>query len=615
MTNAKLIKNLVLSMVLVLFSAFSFIGCGEDEVENNDAIKNYKLNFVVGSEVYSTIDFSDASTITMPQDPQRMNYDFAGWFWDAGIWQQPFSTEALPNRELTEEMNVYAKFTLTNYALTINLAGGSVTQQIPTSFTVETPDIILPTPTRLGCNFLGWTGSNGTTPQTSVTIAQGRTGARTYTANWDPIVYNLTINLSDGDVAGTLPTSYTVEDLPLALPTPTRAGYDFVGWTGSNGTEPQTSVTLTSMSLEAKTYTANWLIKNYSLTIDLDEGEFENGVQVPTTYTVLSEDIVLPTPTKEGCTFLGWTGSNGTEPQTSVTIAQGSTGAKQYTANWYDYEAIMIIENGAVTGLTEYGRTLEEIIVPDVVTSIGESAFDEVLSYYGHNLKKLTLSANLVSIGRDAFYGCANLTSLTLPNGLISIGEYAFASCTGLTNITIPASVTSIGEGAFDRCSGITSITIPAGVTSIGYGVLAGCTGLQSVTVASGNTVYDSRNNCNAIIETSTNKLIAGCYATVIPASVTSFGGHVFRDFIGLTSMTIPAGVTSIEGYAFCDCTSLISVTIPSSVTSIGFDAFFNCTSLETINFTGTEEQWNAISKDSASIPSGVTIVYNYVAS
>lgn len=132
-----------------------------------------------------------------------------------------------------------------------------------------------------------------------------------------------------------------------------------------------------------------------------------------------------------------------------------------------------------------------------------------------------------------------------------SIGNSAFSGCSGLTSVSIGNSVTSIGHWAFERCSGLTSITIPNSVTSIGGDVFSGCSGLTSIVVNKGNSVYDSRNNCNAIIKTSTNELVLGCKTTKIPNSVTSIGGGAFSGCSCLTSIEIPNSVTTIKSYAF----------------------------------------------------------------
>ena len=217
-------------------------------------------------------------------------------------------------------------------------------------------------------------------------------------------------------------------------------------------------------------------------------------------------------------------------------------------------------------------------IIPNTVVSIYREAFNGRTG-----LTSIDIPNSVTSIGVAVFNQCFGLTSVSIPNSLTSIADNAFSS-SGLTSVTIPNSVTSIGGGAFSGCSDLTSVTIPNSVTNIGDGVFSSCSGLTSIVVESGNTVYDSRDNCNAIIRTGTNELIAGCKNTTIPNSVLRIGSSAFRGCRGLTSVTIPNSVTSIGEEAFEDCTGLTSVTIPNSVTSIGGYAFAYCSGLTEVH-------------------------------
>ena len=183
----------------------------------------------------------------------------------------------------------------------------------------------------------------------------------------------------------------------------------------------------------------------------------------------------------------------------------------------------------------------------------------------------------------EAFRDCQKLTSVTIPNTVTSIGGYAFYNCSELTSVTLPNSVTTIGDEAFFYCPALTSITIPKSVTSMGEVPFGSCSALTSIKVESGNPKYDSRNNCNAIIETETNILTTGCQNTTIPNSVTILGFYAFVYCTGLTSITIPNSVTAIEAGTFYACEALTSITLPESLTRIGYVAFRECKSLTDI--------------------------------
>ena len=258
-----------------------------------------------------------------------------------------------------------------------------------------------------------------------------------------------------------------------------------------------------------------------------------------------------------------------------------------------------IVIPDTVTTIGDYAfsncRGITSISIPDSVTFIGQYAFQNC-----GVLTSATLSNGINTISKGLFSGCSNLTSCNIPNTVTTIGNQAFNNCykltsitipnsvttiedmafqsSGLTSITIPNSVTSIGGFAFSA-SHITSISIPATVTSIGAGAFNGCASLTSITVDQNNTAYDSRNNCNAIIETSTNTLLSGCSTTIIPNTVTSIGVSAFGGLTELTTITIPDTVTSIGASAFLS-SGITSITIPNNVGRIEQLTFGSCSSL-----------------------------------
>lgn len=222
---------------------------------------------------------------------------------------------------------------------------------------------------------------------------------------------------------------------------------------------------------------------------------------------------------------------------------------------------------------------LTSVSIPNGVTTIGNSTFSICSA-----LTSVTLPNSVTSIGYGTFSSCSALTSITLPYNLTSIGYEAFQHCSALTSITLPSSLTTIGDDAFYDCDELTSITIPAGVTSIGTGVLQGCDKLTTITVDNGNTTFDSRNNCNAIIEKATNTLIQGCNKSTIPDGIVAIGNDAFGWCSALTALSLPTSVTTIGENAFYSCGGLTSLTIPAGVTSIGKGAFADCTGVTAIS-------------------------------
>lgn len=228
-----------------------------------------------------------------------------------------------------------------------------------------------------------------------------------------------------------------------------------------------------------------------------------------------------------------------------------------------------------VSNTYENGKGI--ITFDDNITVIGASAFTSCAG-----LTSIIIPETVTIIKQAAFQQCYSLKEIKLPNSVTSIESLAFES-SGLRNITIPKSVTSIGSNAFTN-SALSSIYIPASVTSIELGAFAGCRALTSITVDENNLTYDSRNNCNGIIQTSTNTLLLGCLNTVIPASVTKIGIAAFNGCSLLTNITLPENVTSIEPYSFMGCTSLSVVDIKATEPpALIENPFKNCSSNLTI--------------------------------
>ena len=196
------------------------------------------------------------------------------------------------------------------------------------------------------------------------------------------------------------------------------------------------------------------------------------------------------------------------------------------------------------------------------------------------NGTSVSLTSNLysgnISIPQSVTYGGKTYS-------VASIGKRAFYNCYNMKGISLPRSLTSIGESAFSYCKGLTSIAIPKSVTSIGSFALFECSNLQNIQVESGNTIYDSRNNCNAIIKTSSKNLVFGCNNTTIPGTVVSINNYAFQNMQSLANITIPKSVTYIGYASFRYCTGLTEIEIPNSATTVGGLSFFGCTGLKNV--------------------------------
>ena len=289
-------------------------------------------------------------TVTLPT-PTRTGYTFLGWTGEGITTPQPNVT--IPKGS-TGDKTYIENWKLTEYNITMDLNGGSGQEKVVYTMTDE--DFELPTPTRNGYEFVGWTGEDITTPQTSVIIPKGSTGNKAYTANWQVIEYTITLDTNGGPAVS--PIKYTVEDT-FTLPYILRPGYEFAGWTlDGSGMLPFTPLIIYPGTTGDLHYKAEWRLAEYTITMDLDGGSGQEKV----VYTITDEDFELPTPTRNGYEFVGWTGERITTPQTSVKIPKGSTGNKAYTANWkvIRYTITLVTNGGAVIASIRY--TVEDSV-------------------------------------------------------------------------------------------------------------------------------------------------------------------------------------------------------------------------------------------------------------
>ena len=218
------------------------------------------INLNGGSSSQSLTHYMLEGTTLILTEPTKNGYTFNGWTGE-GINGSTFTMGS-------SNVTISASWNVINYTITYNLNGGSGNN--PSSYNIDTATFTLANPTKTGYTFNGWTGSNGSSPQTSVTISKGSQGDKTYTANWTAVTYTITYNLNGGSANN--PTSYNIDTATFTLTNPTKTGYTFNGWTGSNGSSPQTSVTISKGSQGDKTYTANWTAKTYTITYNCNGG-------------------------------------------------------------------------------------------------------------------------------------------------------------------------------------------------------------------------------------------------------------------------------------------------------------------------------------------------------
>ena len=288
-----------------------------------------------------TVEYGNKSVA--PEDMFIDGYTFEGWNPSLGV--------------IREDTIYKAQYTINEYTIKYNFNTGNNDDAQEIKYNVESDMITLPTPTRTGYTFLGWTGSNGLKPQLEVIIHKGSIGDKTYKANWVSNSYKVSLN-ANGGVVNEDYIMISYNSLYGTIPTPTRVGYTFEGWYYND-------TLITEDSIQDKEFdhelVANWKTIQYDITYNLAGG---TASPLQTSYNIESDSFVLPVPTRTGYTFTGWTGTDLSSLSKNVTINKGTIGNRSYTANWtINYYTVNYYVNGSLwaTRSVAYNTALENL--------------------------------------------------------------------------------------------------------------------------------------------------------------------------------------------------------------------------------------------------------------
>lgn len=425
----------------------------------------------------------------------------------------------------------------------------------------------------------------------------------------------------------TLDSDTLVKDLEV----PTLDNYEFLGWFK----DENCTIVLNDNDIITKdtiTIYAKMSISNL-ITYHLNGGE--NSLENPTAYTS-DKSYSLSNATKDGYTFVGWYRDENFQSLVKG-ISKNTKGNIDLYARFASIEEIFIVENGEIKGMTEIGKVVEEVIIPEkinniTITSIGTDAFYQCLK-----LSYITLPNTLTNLSKNAFHYCG-IKEIIIPEGVTNIPLHAFSYCTNLQKISIPSTVTEIGMFAFEAID-ISSLFIPKNVNKIYDSSFMMCDKLEKIEVDKDNQTFHSTSNC--LIKTTDKTLVLGCKNSIIPndGSVLKIGFYAFHDsrelktisipsciteigagaFFGcsqLESIVVPQGVKELQPQVFLGCRNLKNITLPSSIQSIGSLAFKSTNNIKNIYFQGSQTQFKQLIKD---VPEDeldltkINIHYNYI--
>ena len=570
------------------------------EADGNASLCTYSDNYCLIAK-YTPIDYSitfnlgggnlaetpvskyniETADITLPI-PSRTGYTFVGWFDNDQLSGEAIDCIPLGSHD---DKVFYAKWQTIDYAITYDLNDANSVSPAtnstsnPATYTIEDA-VVFEDPTRVGYKFTGWSISN---------INVGTYGEKTITANWQIINYDITYDLNDSNSVsfatnnGTNHSTYTIEE-NVTFAVPTRAGYEFAGWTLPSIAQGSTGAVST---------TATWEVINYSITYDFAIAEssksqvVDNSANTVFSYTI-EDEVSFNAPTRAGYTFASWD---------VPTIAKGTYGNKTIVASWniVDYSITYNLNGGTNHSENPLSFNVEQLPITLKDADSEDDVFNSWRSINSIDGDKIT---QITTIGDKTVYALFGGTE-GLQYSLRSYGTdtyyYTVSGYTGtLTDVVIGKRynnkpVTAISSEAFKNNPNIVSIKLSNTIKSIGYQAFYNCYRLievynkstLSITAGSSDNGYVAYYAKNVYTTEGGSKLTTDENGYVI---YTDGDGKILVAYHGTnTELILPSDITKINHYAFYNCTGLTSITIPDSVTSIADSAFYGCNGLTSI--------------------------------
>lgn len=503
------------------------------------------------------------------------------------------------------------KAELATYAINYNLDGGTLPNDAPASFTIKSPMITLPMPTKGGYTFNGWYDNSGLAGTAVATIPANSTGDKTFYAKWTPNSYALTFDTAGGDPATIEPQQVAFGAHAKAVADPTKTGHEFTGWLSDEPT-PQTwdlSSDSSSPTMPARdvSLTAQWSINTYTVTFS------SIGDNVPAITVNHGDTITAPVPpARDGFIFAGWYDDPNcvlSPYDFSVSVTQDITlyakwdidpnaligtsfEAQTGDGSWFKY-TVLTIDGVGKFGTVSVAKSDDEakapigdIVVPQTVVKDGFTYTVASVGALGfakcQGITTMKLPSTVTEIGSQAFSEDQSLLEFPEMPGVRSIGLDAFFKTTSLRDVVLPDSLESLGALAFEM-SGIESVVVPASVKTVGFGPFGQCGGLKSLVVDEENTNFRAVNGALCTFDGKTmldagagQSFAAGGYYE-IPDGVEMVGMSAFKNLPWLIGIVLPESLKSMGPKVVDVNRNLQEVICLSSNVSIETTSFYRC--------------------------------------